>query len=114
MCRVRCPDEPDSCKRSLPLFGKASVFPRRNHLLHDLITHVFLRSFQYGIVVMCFIDAFVYAYHRHRRSIENPWNFDCMKGGIFFMTAITFPSIQTWVLTLFMVKPQLDGWPGFP
>ena len=67
-----------------------TVLPRRNHLLHDLITHVFLRSLQYGIVVMGFIDASVCAHHQHRRSIENPWNFgDCMKGRIRFMTAIT-------------------------
>ena len=47
----------------------------KNHLLHDLITQVFLRSLQYGIVVMGFIDAFVCAHHQHRR--------------IRFMTAIT-------------------------
>ena len=30
-----------------------------------------------------FIDAFVYAHHQQRRSIENPVNFgDCMKGRI--------------------------------
>ena len=57
---------------------------------HDLITHVFLRSLQYGIMVVGFIDAFVYAHHQHRRGIENPRNFgDCMKGRIRFMTAIT-------------------------
>ena len=39
---------------------------------------------------MGFLDAFVYAHHQHRRSIENPGNFgDCMKGRIRFMTAIT-------------------------
>ena len=69
---------------------QATVLPRRNHLLHDLITHVFLRSLQYGIMVVGFIDAFVYAHHQHRRGIENPRNFgDCMKGRIRFMTAIT-------------------------
>ena len=41
----------------------ATVLPQRNHLLRDLITRVFLRSLQYGIVVMGFIDAFVYAHH---------------------------------------------------
>ena len=66
------------------------VLLQRNHFLHDLITRVFLRSLQYGIVVMGFIDAFVYAHHQHRRLIENPGNFgDCMKGRIRFMTAIT-------------------------
>ena len=33
---------------------QATVLPRRNHLLRDLITHVFLRSLQYGIEVMGF------------------------------------------------------------
>ena len=35
----------------------AAILPR-NHLLHDLITRVFLRSLQYGIVVLGFLDAF--------------------------------------------------------
>ena len=47
------------CPRLYDIFtsfwGHATVLPRRNHLLHDLITHVFLRSLQYGIVVMDFI-----------------------------------------------------------
>ena len=57
----------------------------------DLNTHVFLRSLQYGIVVMGFIDAFVYAHHlTPSKCFENPGNFgDCMKGRIRFMTAIT-------------------------
>ena len=39
---------------------------------------------------MGFIDAFVYAHHQQRRSIENPGNIgDSMKGRIRFMTAIT-------------------------
>ena len=62
------------------IWGQATALPRRHHLQHDLITQVFLRSLQYGIVVMAFIDAFVFAHHQHRRSIENPGNFgDCMK-----------------------------------
>ena len=66
------------------------MLPRRNHLRHDLFTQVFLRSLKYGIVVMGFIDAFVYAHYQHRRSIENSGNFgDCIKGRIRFMTAIT-------------------------
>ena len=56
-------------------WARAAAHPRRSHLLHDLITQVFLRSLQYGIVVMGFIDAFVYAHHQHRRSIEHPGNF---------------------------------------
>ena len=39
---------------------------------------------------MGFIDAFVYAHHQQRRSIENPGNLgDSMKGRFLFMTAIT-------------------------
>ena len=58
--------------------------------LLDLITQVFLRSLQYRIVVMGFLDAFVYAHHQHRQGFENAGNFgDCMKGRIRFMTAIT-------------------------
>ena len=78
-CRVGCPNEPDSlshygeCPRLWGMFtsfwGQASVLPRRNHLLHDLITKVFLRSLQHGIEVMGFGD--------------------CMKGRIRFMTAST-------------------------
>ena len=94
------PNEPDSlshyneCPRLYDMFtsfwGQAAVLPRRNHLLHDLITQVFLRSLQYGITVMGFIDDFVYAHHQHRQSIENPGNFgDCMKGRIRFVKAIT-------------------------
>ena len=68
-CRVGGPIEPDSlshyneCPRLYGIFtsflGQAAALPRRNHLLHDLITQVFLRSLQYGIVVMGFIDALV-------------------------------------------------------
>ena len=72
------------------IWVQATVLPRSNHLLHDLTTQVFLRSLQYGIVVMGFTDAFVYAHHQHCRSIENPGKFgDCVKGRIRFMTAIT-------------------------
>ena len=99
-CCVGCPNEPDSlshyneCHRLYNIFTSfwrhASVLPRRNHFFHDLITRVFLRSHQYGIVVMGFLDAFVYAHHQHRQGFENPGNFgDCMKGRIRFMTAIT-------------------------
>ena len=51
------------CVTSLFLSGDML---RRNHILHDLITRVFLRSLQYGIVVLGFLDAFVYAHHKHR------------------------------------------------
>ena len=95
-CRVGCPNVPGSlshynecpllCNMFVSIWGQATVLPRRSHLLHDLITQVFLRCLQYGIVVMAFIDAFVYAHHQHRRSIDNPGNFgDCMKGRLRFM-----------------------------
>ena len=70
-CRVGCPNEPDSlsptttnalsfCNMFSSFWEQATVLPRRNHLLHDLITQVFLRSLQYGIVVTGFIDAFFF------------------------------------------------------
>ena len=90
-CRVGCPNEPDSlshyneCPRLYNIFASfwrhATILPRRNHLLHAWITRVFLRSLQYGIVVMGSLDAFVYAHHQHRQGFENPGNFgDYMKG----------------------------------
>ena len=51
-----------------PFWRPATVLPRRNNLLHDLITQVFLRSLQYAIVELGFIDAFVHAHHQHRRK----------------------------------------------
>ena len=58
--------------------------------LHDLISRVFLRSLQYGIVVLGFLDAFVYAHHKHRLDSANARNFgDCLTGRVRFMTAIT-------------------------
>ena len=66
------------------------MLPQGNHFLHDLITRVFLQSLPYGILVLGFLDAFVYAHHKHRQDSENPGNFgDCMKGRIRFMMAIT-------------------------
>ena len=74
----------------LSFWRHATILPQRNHFLHDLITRVFMRSLQYGIVVLGFLDAFVYAHHKHRPDSENSGNFgDCMKGRIRFMTAIT-------------------------
>ena len=50
----------------------------------------FLRSLQYGIVVIGVIDAFVYARTCHRSNTNNPGNFgDSMEGRIRLMTAIT-------------------------
>ena len=52
----------------------APAFHSVDHIA-GLNLKVFLRSLQHGIVVMGFIDAFVYAHHQHRRSIENSGNF---------------------------------------
>ena len=74
-----------NCNGKIPrgIFVCATVLPKRNHLLHDLISCVLLRSLQYGIVVMGFIDAFVFAHLQHRQGLENPGNFgDYMKGRI--------------------------------
>ena len=66
------------------------MVPPRNRLLHDLISRVFLWSLQYGIVVLGFLDAFVYAHHKHRLDSANAGNFgDCLTGRVRFMTAIT-------------------------
>ena len=72
-CRVGCLDEPDSLSQysECPLlyncftsvWRHATIFPRRGHLFHDLITQNFLRRLQYGIVVMGVLDAFVYAHN---------------------------------------------------
>ena len=53
-CRVGCPNEPDSLSHYnecpflynmfISIWGQATVLPRRSHLLHDLITQVFLRN----------------------------------------------------------------------
>ena len=99
-CRVGCPNEPDSlthyneCSMLYNIFVSfwrhSAIVPHRNHLLHDLITRVFLRSLQDGIVVLGFLDAFVYAHHKHRIDSGNAGNSgDCLKGRIRFMTAIT-------------------------
>ena len=62
----------------------------KTSFLHDLITRVFLRSLQHGIVVLGFLDAFIYAHHKQRLDSENAGNFgDCIKGRVRFMTAIT-------------------------
>ena len=42
----------------------------KSHFLHDLITQVFLQSVQYGIVVLRFLDAVVYAHLKHRPDIR--------------------------------------------
>ena len=99
-CRIGCPNEPDSlthynecprlCNIFISFWRHVAILLQRNHLPHDLITRVFLQSLQYGIVVLGFLDAFVYAHLKHRKDSENSGNFgDCMKGRIRFMTAIT-------------------------
>ena len=42
----------------LSFWRRATILPPRNCLLQDLIFQVFLRSLQYGIVVLGFLDAF--------------------------------------------------------
>ena len=103
-CRIGCPDEPDPlthCNECLMFYNvflsfwrHAAILLRRNHILHDLITRVFMRSLQYGIVVLGFLDAFVYAHHKHRLDSANAGNFgDCMTGRVRFMSAITPPRV---------------------
>ena len=56
MCRVGFPNEPDSLSHNnkcfilygmfITFWRQATVLPWRGHLLHDLITQVFLRSLQ--------------------------------------------------------------------
>ena len=48
------------------------------------------------------IDAFVCAHNHHRRNMDNPGNFwDCMKGRIRFMTAITPAYVDAyWLICL--------------
>ena len=75
MCKVECPDEPDS-------------------LLHynecPLLYNFFASVRRRAIVIMGVIDAFVYAHNHHRRNMDNPGNFgDCIKGRVRFMTAVT-------------------------
>ena len=58
------------------------MVPQRNCLLHDLVSQVFLRSLQCGIVVLGFLDAFVYDHHKHSLDFANAGNFgDCVSGG---------------------------------
>ena len=96
--RIGCPDELDSltyyneCPRLYNIFVSfwrhATILPPRNHLLHDLISRVFLQSLQCGIVVLGFLDAFVNAHHKHRLDSANARNFsDCLTGRVRFMTA---------------------------
>ena len=74
----------------LSFWRHGTILPPRNCLLHDLISRVFLRSFQYGIVVLGFLDALVYAHHKHRLDSASAGSFgDCLRGSVRFMTAIT-------------------------
>ena len=110
--RIGCPNEPDSlshyneCPRLYYIFVSfwrhATILPQRNHFLHDLITRVFMRSLQYGIVVVGFLDASVCAHHKHRSDCENSGNFgDCTKGRIRLMTAITSAYAHAYQATCF-------------
>ena len=119
-CRIGCPDEPDSlthyneCPRLYNLFlsfwRHATMLPPRNCLLHDLISRVFLWSLPFGIVVLGFLDEFVYAHHKHRRDSANAGNFgDCMSGRVRFMTAIA-PAYAHAYQTICLGRPS----PGAP
>ena len=99
-CRIGCQDEPDSLthynecpslyNNFLSFWRRATILPPRNCLLQDLISQVFLRSLQYGIVVLGILDAFVYAHHKYRLDSANAGNFgDCLTRRVRFMTAIT-------------------------
>ena len=56
----------------LSFWRHATILPQRN-LLRDLITRVFLRSLQHGIVVPGFLGACVYAHHRLRLDSAERW-----------------------------------------
>ena len=90
----RCRAHYNACLFSLQLrhccLQECCSYPRRGHLVYDVITQIFLKCFQYGIVLMGVIDAFVFAQSHHRRNVDNPGKFgDCMDGRFRFVTAIT-------------------------
>ena len=91
--------------------GDRLLYFLADQFLHELITRVFLRSLQYGIVVMGFLDAFVHAHHQHRRTAENPGNFgDCMNGRIRFMMAVTSACAHAYQATcLSRLMPAILG-----
>ena len=77
-CRAGCQDEPDALSHysDCPLlynfttaWRNAANLPRRAPLFHELVTQIFSRNLQYGIVVMGFIDASVYAHNHHHRNL---------------------------------------------
>ena len=115
----RCTSFPFLTTMSVPncttsFWRHASMAPQRHCLQHDLISRVFLRRFQYGIVVLGFLDAFVYAHHKHRRDSTNAGNFDCLSGRVRFMTAITLAyahAYQTICLGMPCPSPELRTWP---
>ena len=83
-----------TCPRMYNIFVSfwrhSTILPPRTCLFHDFISWVFLWSLQYGIVVLGFLDAFVYAHLKHRLSSANAGNFgECLTGRVRFMTAIT-------------------------
>ena len=62
ICRVGCSNEPDSLSLTTINVSKYNIFlwtcydiAQRNHVLHDLLTRVFMRSLQCGIVVLGFM-----------------------------------------------------------
>ena len=82
-----------SCITSFCFSGNTLRYCHREQCSHDLITQVFLRSLQCGIVVLGFLDACVSAHHKHRLDSENSGNFgDCMKGRVQFMSLLPTPT----------------------
>ena len=57
----------------------ATVLPWTSHLLHYLVTQVFLRHLQYGILVLGIVDVFVYAHRQHRQSFYFFWVIHILK-----------------------------------
>ena len=104
------------CTTSLFLSGDMLRYCHKEILfLRDLITRVFMRTLQYGIVVLGFLDAFVYVHHKHRLDSASAGKFgDCMKGRIRLMTAITPARIRQRVLrnTSLASRTTTSGYPS--
>ena len=94
----------------LSFWRHATILPSRNCLLHDLTSRVFLRSLQHGIVVLGFLDAFVYPHLKHRLDSASAGNFgDCLRGRVRLMTAITPAYAHTYQTTCLAMH-----FPGVP
>ena len=80
----------NECPRLYSIFVSfwrhATILPRKRIIFYTTGSLVSsYKRLQYGIVVLGFLDAFVYAHHKHRHDSENSGNFgECMKGRIRF------------------------------